>query len=58
MPLRLIKVIKREVAVATQKAARRRPLADDEWRAGYFFGVSTGVGTLSMTEDELRMLVM
>ena len=24
----------------------------------YFFGVSTGVGTLSITEDEPRMLVM
>jgi hypothetical protein len=24
----------------------------------YFFGVSTGVGTLSMTEDEPRMLVI
>jgi hypothetical protein len=38
------------------KAARRRPLPNI--KPVYFLGVSTGVGTLSITEDEPRMLVM
>src|ERR1700736_4002643 len=37
------------------KAARTALLKSN---GGYFFGVSTGVGTLSITEDEPRKLVI
>src|SRR5689334_10224179 len=41
--------------LAQTKAARRRLFAQ-RWQS-YFFGVSTGVGTLSITEDEVCMPV-
>jgi hypothetical protein len=43
--------------IGTNKSRPQAALFDKRWQ-GYFFGVSTGVGTLSITEDEVRMLVM
>ena len=42
-----------------KRAAHGGPMSIEVNSAiGYFFGVSTGVGTLSMTEDEPRRLVI
>ena len=43
---------------STMQSKSRPQAALLKSRKGYFFGVSTGVGILSMTEEEPRKLVM